>query len=576
MFTNILLVWFTLFAITFSASAFSPPSISASSPLIFLLFFLLLACILTFQITLIKLKKLPKFLSAFINAEISFFVLTFYYLFEIQDFLFHTSTFYEYLSVYTLIFALPYLITLVAANAYLEAKHIKSFFQHLNTQSRFVIPFVIVQLFFLLTNDLLHHYSSFGASSIALLLVFFILSAVCFPWLMAICWSTKGLIQKGLEKELLELCSELDFNCSGIRNWTQLSSNVNAAILGIFSFSRFILFSPSLVNNLKKEETKAILCHEIAHQKKKHLLFYPIVISIGFLLIYSFSKVFFEPTVPLIDLFLFANDWKSHEHLKLLAHLLLILGLFLCFFRFVFGFISRNFEREADMFIFSTTLSPEYLRNALIQAAKANGESIYTPNWHHYSIHERVEFISSCNEDSKIIQKHKSKVAKIKSVIIYSLAILICLNVVFTYSTSPAIASLKKSWSVIHNKKQDSYKRYIAEKKAFKLNLNVQSAGTLSLYTALNHYGVTKYSGLFEYYSAIHLFNLQEKQASLQMLHLGWKKIDTRIFKSSSLQEFYITSLSLLSKLEQDNVLAIKEVRDLIETKMSLAQPQTN
>ncbi|MCH1430263.1 MAG: M48 family metallopeptidase [Chlamydiales bacterium] len=577
MFTNILLVWFTLFAITFSASAFSPPTIASPSPLIFLLFFLLLACILTFQITLVKLKKLPKYFSAFLNAEVSFFVLIFYYLFEVQDYLFYTSTFYEYLSVYTLVFSLPYLITLVAANAYLEANHIKSFLLHLNTQSRFIIPFVIVQLFFLLTNDLLHHYSSFETSSIVLLFIFFILSAICFPWLMATCWSTKGLPGKNHEKELLELCSELDFKCSGIRSWTQLSSNANAAILGIFSFSRFILFSPCLLNNLQKDEIKAILCHEIAHQKKKHLLFYPIVISIGFLLIYTLSKIFFEPAEPLMDLFFFANAWKSPEHLKLLTHLILIFCLFLCYFRFVFGFISRNFEREADMFIFDTNLTPESLIKALTQAAKVNGESIYSPNWHHYSIHERVEFINICHENNKNIAKHKSKILRIKSAIACSLITLICITLSFTYSTLPWVNTLKKNWYAVHDKKQDSYKKYIAESKAATLNLDINAKGAevLALYTALNHYGVTKYSGLFEYYGAIHLFNLQEKQASLQMLHLAWKKINTEIFKNSSLQEFYFTSLSLLSKLEQDNTLAIKEIKDLIETKMSLAQPQT-
>mgnify|MGYP003323834526 CR=1 FL=1 len=85
----------------------------------------------------------------------------------------------------------------------------------------------------------------------------------------------------------------------------------------------------------------------------------------------------------------------------------------LIFIRFGFGFLSRNFERQADC--------KSLLRNGLTRIAnvlfKVSWINAIDPEriiWHHWGIRERVNFLKQCEEDPQKINRHHQRVSKIQ------------------------------------------------------------------------------------------------------------------------------------------------------------------
>ncbi|SCA58991.1 Uncharacterized protein AB751O23_BS_00030 [Chlamydiales bacterium SCGC AB-751-O23] len=570
MLINVLLTWFTLFSITFSATAFSLPS-GPGSTSTFFLFYLALVGFFIFQKTILSEDLAVRKKRLFFNLQLSFFTVIYYYFFEIQDFLFTSFPNSNYLSFYTLILACPYLFLNVFFHAYLNSKNLKNFFSEAFNQVRFLGPFVLLHLFFLLISDFFLQQNSSNHISIFLSVGFFLFCSIFFPFLVVTCWSKKGLENNNLENTLKNLCKNLKFQYSSLRTWNQLKNSTNAAILGIFSFSRFILFSPSLLQSLKEEEVQAILCHEIAHQKKKHLLFYPLVLLIGFLIINYLTQVIFYPLTPFFELYFFYKSWSLSTHLTALTNLALSFLMFLLYFRTFFGFVSRNFERQADSFIFQSPIAPKHLQNALLKASSLNGEDPSLHNWHHYGIQERVDFIEKCKRNPNELEKHENKIKKIKRGIFCTLLLLTLTGLSFTYETPAFTKKIRLFWEQIQSKKLEKFKKNIASEliQKYELQLETLDKGTFSLQTALNNYGVTKYPGLFEYYSALYLFNLQEPYASLQMLHLSWKKIDPKVLKQTSFGEFKGNSIEILDSLKEDYTEQVNTILNKMESKDS-------
>ena len=68
---------------------------------------------------------------------------------------------------------------------------------------------------------------------------------------------------------------------------------------------------------------------------------------------------------------------------------------FLIYFRFIFGYFMRNFERQADalrLYPFQRALFRWSQRCRKLRMT--SGQPANKPNWHHYSIGERINFLA--------------------------------------------------------------------------------------------------------------------------------------------------------------------------------------
>ena len=167
------------------------------------------------------------------------------------------------------------------------------------------------------------------------------------------------------------------------------------------------MFTEKLLQQFTDEEIEAILVHEIGHSRHRHLLLYPFILM-GMLLVGSLIFIFILQPLLLnwkIDA-LFQSDTFFSSFILFFTYAL-FLGLY---FRFVFGFFSRLFERQADLHIFEYSSPPTSMIQALDHIATLSGSIHQKPSWHHFSIQERINFLQAAIQDRRLVVKHHRKV----------------------------------------------------------------------------------------------------------------------------------------------------------------------
>jgi len=102
---------------------------------------------------------------------------------------------------------------------------------------------------------------------------------------------------------------------------------------------------------------------------------------------------------------------------------LIIILTFLIYFRFIFGYFMRNFERQADIHVFTILHNAQPLISTLKKISITSRQSADKPNWHHFSIRERIDYLEKCEIDRSWISRHNRKVKE--SVLIYAMCALV-------------------------------------------------------------------------------------------------------------------------------------------------------
>jgi tetratricopeptide (TPR) repeat protein len=108
---------------------------------------------------------------------------------------------------------------------------------------------------------------------------------------------------------------------------------------------------------------------------------------------------------------------------KAFSAVLLILGVVI-YFRFLFGYFMRNFERQADGYVFRLFPTAQPLINTFGKIVTTSGQSADKPNWHHFSIRQRVDFLKQCETAPHQILRHDRKMHKSIAAFLAGLALL--------------------------------------------------------------------------------------------------------------------------------------------------------
>lgn len=242
--------------------------------------------------------------------------------------------------------------------------------------------------------------------------LFLLFVLLFFPPMVKRLWGCNPLEDGFMRRRLVEFCRKQNFNAD-IYLWPLFEGRVlTAGVMGLVPGLRYILVTPALLESMSLEELEAVMAHEIGHVKRMHLLLY-------FFLIGGFSVIagyFFDPAVSFLlsrNFFytvLSSSNFTPDTVLSIFGGIPMLL-LMLLYFRYIFGYFLRNFERQADLHVFKALGNSTALISAFEKIAMISGNIRDQPSWHHFGIGERVSYLEKCEKDPSWIGRHNRKVA---------------------------------------------------------------------------------------------------------------------------------------------------------------------
>lgn len=259
--------------------------------------------------------------------------------------------------------------------------------------------------------------------------IFLFTVAITGPVIIQKFWRCRPL-QTGYDRRRIEnLCRRADMEYADILYWPLFGGKmITAGVMGLIKRFRYILVTDGLLKCLSPEEIDSVIAHEIGHIKKNHLLFYMFFLC-GYLLIsYTTFNLILYLIICSEPLFRFiSHTGLSQVSVTSAAISLVIILIFVIYFRYIFGYFMRNFERQADTYVYTLFEDGKHLISTFEKIVLTSGQPPDKPNWHHFSIAERIGYLKKCEKDKKWITRQDQKIKK--SIAVYLAGILVIAGV---------------------------------------------------------------------------------------------------------------------------------------------------
>lgn len=217
-------------------------------------------------------------------------------------------------------------------------------------------------------------------------------------------WHTIALPAGALRARLTALCKRINLRYRRIMIWRSQGLVVNAAVTGLVPQLRYVLLSDGLIESLDDEKIEAVFGHEAGHIKHHHIFFFLNFAVLSMLIAGGIMELVARrwPT--------FLDSGYGNLVMGTLLGVIWLLG---------FGWISRRFERQADLYgarvtgdsvtecrnpcsvhptspvdrtprhAVCTTAAANFC-DALEEIAILNGIPIHARSWRHSSIASRI------------------------------------------------------------------------------------------------------------------------------------------------------------------------------------------
>ncbi len=262
---------------------------------------------------------------------------------------------------------------------------------------------------------------------IAYFLVFLFAIAIFAPAIIKMIWRCKPLESGWARSRIEYLCRRADMPYANILYWPIFGGGmITAGVMGLVKRFRYILVTRGLLNLLDPEEIDAVIAHEIGHIKKKHLLLYLFFFVAFTFILDAVVMAYAMVSDSMLDMILgdVPSTLSTPSYAGSIMFSLVFILTFILYFRFVFGYFMRNFERQADGYVYALFDSAKPLISTLNKIAMLSGQPADKPNWHHFSIQERIDYLKQCESDRTAITRHDRKIRKSISIYIASLLLI--------------------------------------------------------------------------------------------------------------------------------------------------------
>lgn len=238
------------------------------------------------------------------------------------------------------------------------------------------------------------------------------------PLMLRFIWATEPLPAGALRDRFVKTCDRIGLRYREILLWHTHGTAINAAVMGFVGPLRYILVSDALLETMDEEEIEAVFGHEAGHVRHHHLQFFALF---ALLSMYLAGGVFWLLLVTRL-----VDDFSLLQAISL--------AVLLASWLFGFGWLSRRFERQADLFgaqcladgIQScTTWCPVHgsdpgpglcvgaaslFGRTLARIADLNGIPRDAPSWRHGSIDDRRRLIERFAQDHSALKRFNLKI----------------------------------------------------------------------------------------------------------------------------------------------------------------------
>jgi len=267
-------------------------------------------------------------------------------------------------------------------------------------------------------------------------LVFLVAVAMIGPLMIQKFWRCKPLEAGDVRTRIENVCRQAGMEYANILYWPIFGGRmITAGVMGLVKKFRYILVTGAFIRFLEPDEIDAVIAHEIGHIKKNHLLFY-LVFFVGYMLVsYAtfdlliYGVLYAEPLYGFIG-----RIGLNQTTLTSSIFSIVIIVIFLVYFRFIFGYFMRNFERQADTYVYTLFDSAKPLISTLEKIALTSGQPPDRPNWHHFSITKRIDYLKKCETDKSWIGRHDWKIKKSMAVYLTGIILIGAVGYQLNYS----------------------------------------------------------------------------------------------------------------------------------------------
>ncbi len=219
---------------------------------------------------------------------------------------------------------------------------------------------------------------------------------------------TERLPESRLRRSLATLAEKTGVRCREILLWRTQHNMGNAAVMGMIPRVRFVMLSDLLLESMTDLQIQAVFAHELGHVKHRHLLWFVAFFLTALGCLTGVSGII-ESALHL------HGSWREAYDV------LSVLGSAAVMFT-AFGFMSRWFERQADVFAARAiqrwadltvdmpdvpspvpmNLGSDVFASALHRVAVVNNIPIEARNFTHGSIDSRIRFIRRFGRDTEV------------------------------------------------------------------------------------------------------------------------------------------------------------------------------
>ncbi len=270
----------------------------------------------------------------------------------------------------------------------------------------------ITDLINALPFDWLKNQLATTTGSVVYFMFFLVIVAVIGPAMIQKFWRCRPLEDSTMRQRIEAVCKKANLEYANILYWPIFGGRmITAGVMGLIKKFRYILVTNALLSSLQPAEIDAVIAHEIGHVKRYHLVFYLVFFAGFMILTYATYDLIFYAVIYTEPMFQFFSRFGFNPVTLTSVFLSVnMVMIFLIYFRFIFGYFMRNFERQADGYVYTLFDTAQPLISTLEKIAYTSGQSPDRPNWHHFSISERISHLARCEIDRSTIDRHDRKV----------------------------------------------------------------------------------------------------------------------------------------------------------------------